>query len=180
MLANLDYRHVVAFYVALLISIFYSRNMHYVPLSDDVWHHLGITWENRAGNYTVYYDGNVIGSGTSLHPGLILEGQGVLTLGQSQGTPGGTFESSQAYLGKLSAFNIWDYIFPEEKIRAASIGVKCESTDGNIATWPDFAEGNNYFVSSSYWNILSDCSHIGKLECFKNFFYILLPREGVL
>ena len=127
---------------------------------------MGITWENRAGNYTLYYDGNNIGSGTGLHPGLKLEAQGVLTLGQSQGTTRGTFVSSEAYLGKLSSFNIWDYIFPEEKIRAASTSVKCESTDGDIAAWPDFAEGNNYFVSSNYWNIPTDCNPIGKLEYY--------------
>ncbi|KAF4093300.1 hypothetical protein AMELA_G00000580 [Ameiurus melas] len=109
-----------------------------LPLSfpPGTWQHVCVTWTLRDGVWKAYQGGKLKGRGEGLsawHP--IIAG-GVLVLGQEQDTPGGQFDASQALVGELSLFNLWDRVLsPAEIGTVAACGEPVLL--GNVASWTD-------------------------------------------
>uniref|UniRef100_A0A673G6P3 Neuronal pentraxin-1-like n=1 Tax=Sinocyclocheilus rhinocerous TaxID=307959 RepID=A0A673G6P3_9TELE len=103
-------------------------------INDGKWHHICITWTTRDGVWEAYQDGVMRGNGDSLAPYHPIKPQGVLILGQEQDTLGGGFDATQAFVGDMANFNIWD--------RKLSVGeiynlATCSSKAqvGNVFSW---------------------------------------------
>ncbi|KAL2087142.1 hypothetical protein ACEWY4_018201 [Coilia grayii] len=77
-------------------------------INDDKWHHICVTWTTRDGVWEAFQDGVLRGSGENLAPYHPIKPHGVLVLGQEQDTLGGGFDATQAFVGELANFNMWD------------------------------------------------------------------------
>ncbi|XP_067859867.1 neuronal pentraxin-2-like [Heptranchias perlo] len=104
-------------------------------INDDKWHHICVTWTTRDGMWEAYQDGQSRGTGENLAPWHPIKAGGVLILGQEQDTVGGRFDATQAFVGELSHFNIWDRILTTDDIRSMA---NCSANlAGNIIPWID-------------------------------------------
>uniref|UniRef100_G1T4G4 Neuronal pentraxin 1 n=1 Tax=Oryctolagus cuniculus TaxID=9986 RepID=G1T4G4_RABIT len=105
-------------------------------INDGKWHHICITWTTRDGVWEAYQDGTQGGSGENLAPYHPIKPQGVLVLGQEQDTLGGGFDATQAFVGELAHFNIWDRkLTPGEVYNLATCSTK--ALPGNVIAWAE-------------------------------------------
>nr|XP_009486703.1 PREDICTED: neuronal pentraxin-2-like [Pelecanus crispus] len=104
-------------------------------ISDGKWHHICITWTTRDGMWEAFQDGEKLGTGENLAPWHPIKPGGVLILGQEQDTVGGRFDATQAFVGEMSQFNIWDRVLKAEDI--VNIANCSTNMPGNIIPWVD-------------------------------------------
>ncbi|KAG8433061.1 hypothetical protein GDO86_017366 [Hymenochirus boettgeri] len=104
-------------------------------IGDGKWHHIGITWTTRDGLWEAFLDGEKLGSGENLAPWHPIKPGGILILGQEQDTVGGRFDATQAFVGEMSQFNIWDRVLKSEEI--VNIANCSYNMPGNIIPWVD-------------------------------------------
>ncbi|NWR68156.1 NPTX2 protein, partial [Bucorvus abyssinicus] len=104
-------------------------------ISDGKWHHICITWTTRDGMWEAFQDGEKLGTGENLAPWHPIKPGGVLILGQEQDTVGGRFDATQAFVGEMSQFNIWDRVLKAEDIM--NIANCSINMPGNIIPWVD-------------------------------------------
>ncbi|KAG6935154.1 neuronal pentraxin 2 [Chelydra serpentina] len=104
-------------------------------VSDGKWHHICITWTTRDGMWEAFQDGEKLGTGENLAPWHPIKPGGVLILGQEQDTVGGRFDATQAFVGEMSQFNIWDRVLKAEDI--LNIANCSTNMPGNIIPWVD-------------------------------------------
>ncbi|XP_030744079.2 neuronal pentraxin-1 [Echinops telfairi] len=105
-------------------------------INDGKWHHICVTWTTRDGVWEAYQDGTQGGSGENLAPYHPIKPQGVLVLGQEQDTLGGGFDATQAFVGELAHFNIWDRkLTPAEVYNLATCSTK--ALTGNVVAWAE-------------------------------------------
>ncbi|XP_053904402.1 neuronal pentraxin-1 [Malaclemys terrapin pileata] len=105
-------------------------------INDGKWHHICITWTTRDGVWEAYQDGTQGGHGENLAPYHPIKPQGVLVLGQEQDTLGGGFDATQAFVGELAHFNIWDRkLSPGEIYKLATCSTKAPA--GNVIAWSE-------------------------------------------
>ncbi|XP_063284951.1 neuronal pentraxin-2 [Pelobates fuscus] len=102
-------------------------------IGDGKWHHLCITWTTRDGLWEAFLDGEKLGSGENLAPWHPIKPGGILILGQEQDTVGGRFDATQAFVGELSQFNIWDRVLKSDDI--GNIANCSMNMPGNIIPW---------------------------------------------
>lgn len=94
-----------------------------VDVASGDWHHVAITWRSSDGLLTVYRDG-VQEFQTNHQAGAPLNLTGAVVLGQEQDTVGGGFAASQALIGSLDEFAIYDRVLsPEEVALHFNIGI---------------------------------------------------------
>ncbi|XP_061881928.1 uncharacterized protein LOC133633419 [Entelurus aequoreus] len=108
-----------------------------LPLSlpQDEWQHICVSWTLRDGVWKAYQGGKMKGRGEGLAAWHPIKPGGVLILGQEQDTLGGRFDASQALVGELSQFNLWDRVLKPAEVAAVA---ECSSSVlGNIAPWTD-------------------------------------------
>uniref|UniRef100_A0A8D3BI94 Neuronal pentraxin receptor b n=1 Tax=Scophthalmus maximus TaxID=52904 RepID=A0A8D3BI94_SCOMX len=108
-----------------------------LPLSlpQDEWQHICVSWTLRDGVWKAYQGGKMKGRGEGLAAWHPIKPGGVLILGQEQDTLGGRFDASQALVGELSQFNLWDRVLKPAEVAAVA---ECSSPAlGNIAPWTD-------------------------------------------
>ncbi|XP_028455568.1 neuronal pentraxin receptor b [Perca flavescens] len=108
-----------------------------LPLSlpQDEWQHICVSWTLRDGVWKAYQGGKMKGRGEGLAAWHPIKPGGVLILGQEQDTLGGHFDASQALVGELSQFNLWDRVLKPAEVGALA---ECSSSAlGNIAPWTD-------------------------------------------
>ncbi|TSK14647.1 Neuronal pentraxin-2 [Bagarius yarrelli] len=106
-----------------------------LSLNDGKWHHICITWTTRDGLWETYQDGQKVGSGENLAPWHPIKPDGVLILGQEQDMVGGRFDATQAFVGELGHFNMWDRLLRPVDISAMA---NCSSyMSGNVVAWTD-------------------------------------------
>ncbi|CAJ1054103.1 neuronal pentraxin receptor b [Xyrichtys novacula] len=108
-----------------------------LPLSlpQDEWAHICVSWTLRDGVWKAYQGGKMKGRGEGLAAWHPIKPGGVLILGQEQDTLGGHFDASQALVGELSQFNLWDRVLKPAEVAALA---ECSSSAlGNIAPWTD-------------------------------------------
>ncbi|KAL7833956.1 hypothetical protein AOLI_G00289160 [Acnodon oligacanthus] len=109
-----------------------------LPLSfpQGIWQHVCVSWTLRDGVWKAYQGGKLKGRGEGLSAWHPLRAGGVLVLGQEQDTLGGRFDASQALVGELSLFNLWDRVLPAPEVAAlASCGEPPQK--GNIVPWTE-------------------------------------------
>ncbi|XP_075436157.1 neuronal pentraxin-1 [Ascaphus truei] len=105
-------------------------------INDGKWHHICIAWTTRDGVWEAYQDGMLRGNGENLAPYHPIKHQGVLVLGQEQDTLGGGFDATQAFVGELAHFNIWDRkLTVGEVYNLATCSNK--ALTGNVITWAE-------------------------------------------
>ncbi|KAM4632269.1 neuronal pentraxin-2 [Discoglossus pictus] len=104
-------------------------------IGDGKWHHICITWTTRDGMWEGYLDGERHGTGENLAPWHPIKPGGILILGQEQDTVGGRFDATQAFVGEMSQFNIWDRVLKAEDI--VNIANCSANMPGNIIPWVD-------------------------------------------
>uniref|UniRef100_A0A1A8C0U6 Pentraxin (PTX) domain-containing protein n=1 Tax=Nothobranchius kadleci TaxID=1051664 RepID=A0A1A8C0U6_NOTKA len=108
-----------------------------LPLSlpQNEWQHICVSWTLRDGVWKAYQGGKMKGRGEGLAAWHPIKPGGVLILGQEQDTLGGRFDASQALVGELSQFNLWDRVLKPAEVAALA---ECSSSAlGNIAPWTD-------------------------------------------
>uniref|UniRef100_A0A8D0H083 Neuronal pentraxin receptor n=1 Tax=Sphenodon punctatus TaxID=8508 RepID=A0A8D0H083_SPHPU len=104
-------------------------------LKDGTWHHICITWTTRDGIWSAYQDGEQRGSSENLAAWHPIKPHGVIILGQEQDTLGGRFDATQAFVGEIAQFNIWDHILTPADILGLA---NCTShLQGNVIPWDD-------------------------------------------
>ncbi|KPP79300.1 neuronal pentraxin-1-like [Scleropages formosus] len=117
-------------------------------INDGKWHHICVTWTTRDGVWEAYQDGVMRGNGENLAPYHPIKPQGDLVLGQEQDTLGGGFDATQAFVGELANFNIWD-----KKLSAGEIYslATCSSKApvGNVFAWSE--SSIELFGGASKW-----------------------------
>ncbi|KAL0993122.1 hypothetical protein UPYG_G00103490 [Umbra pygmaea] len=106
-----------------------------LSVSDGRWHHVCITWTTRDGYWEAYQDGERLGTGENLAPWHPIKPGGVIILGQEQDIVGGRFDATQAFVGELSHFNMWDRVLRPLDIMGMA---NCSSyMPGNVVPWID-------------------------------------------
>jgi len=127
-------------------------------MHDGGWHHLCASWRNSEGKWCVHVNGDMT-CYENYKTGQTIQGNGKFYLGQEQDSYGGSFSSSQAFIGRISRVNIWNDMLQQETIKLMSKG--CGSLSGNAVAWQHFK--NNIFgdvqVESPSW-----CSVIGPTQ----------------
>ncbi|NXD09155.1 NPTX2 protein, partial [Nothocercus nigrocapillus] len=119
------------------IELLINDKVAQLPLfvSDGKWHHICVTWTTRDGMWEAFQDGEKLGTGENLAPWHPIKPGGVLILGQEQDTVGGRFDATQAFVGEMSQFNIWDRVLKAEDIM--NIANCSTNMPGNIIPWVD-------------------------------------------
>nr|XP_032822838.1 neuronal pentraxin-2-like isoform X1 [Petromyzon marinus] len=108
-----------------------------VSVSDGRWHHLCVTWSTRDGVWKAFQNGAYRGTGENLAPWRPIKAGGVLILGQEQDVVGGNFDATQAFLGEMAQFNVWDReLLPDEIMELATCS---RSFSGNVVAWTEDA-----------------------------------------
>nr|XP_022902897.1 sushi, von Willebrand factor type A, EGF and pentraxin domain-containing protein 1-like isoform X2 [Onthophagus taurus] len=135
--------------------VFYINNktiISDIKLNDGFWHYFCFTWSGLTGTYQVYVDGKIAQKGNEFAKGEYLGGNGTMMIGQEQDIMGGRFSQSEAFLGKLSEFDMWSRILDIKEIK--SIMNSCNGQPfGDVISWPilkDFVFGHVQIESSPF------------------------------
>uniref|UniRef100_A0A8C3X7G4 Neuronal pentraxin receptor n=1 Tax=Catagonus wagneri TaxID=51154 RepID=A0A8C3X7G4_9CETA len=106
-----------------------------LSLKDTGWHHICIAWTTRDGLWSAYQDGELRGSGENLAAWHPIKPHGILILGQEQDTLGGRFDATQAFVGDIAQFNLWDHALTPAQVLGLA---NCTGPLlGNILPWED-------------------------------------------
>ncbi|KAG8511174.1 Neuronal pentraxin receptor, partial [Galemys pyrenaicus] len=106
-----------------------------LSLKDNSWHHICIAWTTRDGLWSAYQDGDLRGSGENLAAWHPIKPHGILILGQEQDTLGGRFDATQAFVGDIAQFNLWDHILTPTQVLGIA---NCTGPLlGNVLPWED-------------------------------------------
>ncbi|KAJ8251712.1 hypothetical protein GJAV_G00224290 [Gymnothorax javanicus] len=117
-------------------------------INDGKWHHICVTWTTRDGVWEAYQDGVLRGNGENLAPYHPIKPQGVLVLGQEQDTLGGGFDATQAFVGEMANFNIWDKKLSSGEVYSlATCSNKAQM--GNVFSWVE--TGIEIYGGASKW-----------------------------
>ncbi|CAN0493792.1 unnamed protein product [Rangifer tarandus platyrhynchus] len=133
------------------IELLINDKVAQLPLfvSDGKWHHICVTWTTRDGMWEAFQDGEKLGTGENLAPWHPIKPGGILILGQEQDTVGGRFDATQAFVGELSQFNIWDRVLRAQEI--INIANCSTNMPGNIIPWVD--NNVDVFGGASKWPV---------------------------
>ncbi|XP_004410872.1 PREDICTED: neuronal pentraxin receptor [Odobenus rosmarus divergens] len=106
-----------------------------LSLKDNGWHHICIAWTTRDGLWSAYQDGELQGSGENLAAWHPIKPHGILILGQEQDTLGGRFDATQAFVGDIAQFNLWDHALTPAQVLGIA---NCTGPLlGNVLPWED-------------------------------------------
>ncbi|KAJ8262625.1 hypothetical protein GJAV_G00168490 [Gymnothorax javanicus] len=105
------------------------------------WHHMGVTWRSRDGEWKVYIDGALSDGGKGLSVGTIIPGGGALVLGQDQDQRGEGFNPVESFVGSISQLNIWDQALTAQQIKSLATSCPKDLPRGSVLAWPDFLAG---------------------------------------
>ncbi|XP_038496676.1 neuronal pentraxin receptor isoform X3 [Canis lupus familiaris] len=106
-----------------------------LSLKDGSWHHICIAWTTRDGLWSAYQDGELQGSGENLAAWHPIKPHGILILGQEQDTLGGRFDATQAFVGDIAQFNLWDHALTPAQVLGIA---NCTGPLlGNVLPWED-------------------------------------------
>ncbi|GAB1299599.1 Neuronal pentraxin receptor [Apodemus speciosus] len=106
-----------------------------LSLKDSNWHHICIAWTTRDGLWSAYQDGELRGSGENLAAWHPIKPHGILILGQEQDTLGGRFDATQAFVGDIAQFNLWDHALTPAQVLGMA---NCTGPlTGNVLPWED-------------------------------------------
>ena len=101
------------------------------PVNDDMWHHLGIAWDNKNGRLDVLIDGIPTGMQENIQKDDSIPGGGQFVIGQYYTISG--FEAFSGFLGQISSVNFWNTSFSGGTLEAMA---KSEvHLEGNVLKW---------------------------------------------
>ncbi|XP_075687710.1 pentraxin-4 [Rhinoderma darwinii] len=98
------------------------RELPVVPLADGNWHHTCFIWTSIQGKYWFYVDRRLISTGSRFQKGYEIPPGGSLVLGQEQDTLGGGFDSSEAFVGHLAGFAMWNRALTPGEVSGIATG----------------------------------------------------------
>ncbi|XP_040296371.1 pentraxin-4 [Bufo bufo] len=98
------------------------RELPLVPLADGSWHHTCFIWSSIQGKYWFYVDRRLIVIGSKFQKGYEIPPGGSLVLGQEQDTLGGGFDSSEAFVGQLAGFAMWNRALTPGEVSGIATG----------------------------------------------------------
>ncbi|PNY36817.1 hypothetical protein C2E31_10670, partial [Rhodopirellula baltica] len=98
-------------------------------------HTFSWTWNNSAGDWSIYVDGALVESGTGLRAGYTIGTGGALTFGQEQDSVGGTFQLSQVFKGTLFNSRVFSDIRSASEISASYGSSLPFNESGLVAEW---------------------------------------------
>ncbi|KAF7657191.1 hypothetical protein LDENG_00030750 [Lucifuga dentata] len=104
-------------------------------LSRSSWQHICVSWSQKGGVWQAYQGGKLRGEGHALAAGHHIRPGGMLVLGQEQDSLGGGFDASQALVGELSQFGLWDRVLTPGQV--ASLARCSRVTQGSVAPWTE-------------------------------------------
>ena len=110
-----------------------------LAVNDDYWYHICTTWENTAGSWNFYVDGELWENGVGLETGHVIDNNGIFILGQDQDSYGSGFERSQSFFGQMYGVNMWNRVLTKEEI--SHMSTNCSYGVGNYLRWSDFVTG---------------------------------------
>ncbi|EDO30409.1 predicted protein [Nematostella vectensis] len=105
-------------------------------LSVGKWHHFTFTWQGKTGEWKIYVDYKDIMKDINTRTfksGQKLNGGGKFVIAQEQDSFGGGFDESQAFVGSISAVNMWDRILTLAEITEHASS--CAPPEGNLVSW---------------------------------------------
>ena len=124
-----------------------------IPINDNFFHHMVVTWRSSNGEILLYVDGALVFSST-LATGISLTNGGGLVLGQDQDIVGGGFDPAQAYEGILDEFSLSDIVRSADYIKT-----RFNNQNDNDAFWfetPLLEDGvDNFLVDHLNNNIVA-------------------------
>lgn len=139
---NEDNDILVTDYSNLKILIGGAKETFYTTTNDGGWHHICTTWENTAGAWEFYIDGQLFDSGDGLSKGREIGNDGIFILGQDQDDYGDGFELGQSFNGEIYNVNMWNRVLPADEILHMS--TDCADGVGNYLRWKDFVDADVY------------------------------------
>ncbi|XP_072272872.1 pentraxin-4 [Pyxicephalus adspersus] len=98
------------------------RELPLVPMIDGKWHHTCFIWSSIQGKYWFYVDRRLTSTGSRFQKGYEIPPGGSLVLGQEQDTLGGGFDSSEAFVGRLAGFAIWNRALSPGEVSGIATG----------------------------------------------------------
>lgn len=98
------------------------RELPLVPLIDGKWHHICFIWSSIQGKYWFYVDRRLTSTGSRFQKGYEIPPGGSLVLGQEQDTLGGGFDSSEAFVGNLAGFAMWNRALSPGEVSGIATG----------------------------------------------------------
>ncbi|OCT64501.1 pentraxin-4 [Xenopus laevis] len=98
------------------------RELPVVPFLDGNWHHTCFIWSAIQGKYWFYVDRRLASTGSRFQKGYEIPPGGSLILGQEQDTLGGGFDSSEAFVGNLAGFAMWNRALSPGEVSGIAIG----------------------------------------------------------
>ncbi|KAM4632264.1 pentraxin-4 [Discoglossus pictus] len=111
------------------------RELPVIPLLDGKWHHTCFIWSSIQGKYWFYVDRRLVSTGSRFQKGYEIPPGGSLILGQEQDTFGGGFDSSEAFVGYLAGFAMWNHALSPGEVSSIATGQSL--TRGAILTLAD-------------------------------------------
>ncbi|CAM5143750.1 unnamed protein product [Eretmochelys imbricata] len=89
---------------------------------DGGWHHMCVIWSSIQGKYWFYVDRRLASMGSKFQEGYEIPPGGSLILGQEQDVVGGGFDPSEAFVGRLAGFAIWNRTLMPGEVSSIAIG----------------------------------------------------------
>ncbi|XP_078384923.1 neuronal pentraxin-2-like [Oculina patagonica] len=102
-----------------------------VPLVDNLWHHICVSWENVQGLWDVIVNGAVVAHGSAWRK--------TLTVRPGKLIVGGIFYDSDIFAAKVAYFNIWNTKKSNSEI--IEMARSCSQEFGNVIDWRMFRHG---------------------------------------
>ncbi|KAL5247231.1 hypothetical protein ACHWQZ_G019178 [Mnemiopsis leidyi] len=80
-----------------------------VGAPENQWVHVCATWDSGSGVSTISVNGELKKTQEDFKKGWSITSGGILVIGQEQDSVGGNFDANQAFVGRLSNINVWDF-----------------------------------------------------------------------
>ena len=103
--------------------------MDMIPVNDNIWHHLGLIWNNTQGRLVILVDGTPRYISENFQKDQVIPGGGKFVIGLQYGVS----QDNSGFLGQISSMNFWNTSFPEEMVESmarAKVHLK-----GNALKW---------------------------------------------
>ncbi|MDP4549221.1 VCBS domain-containing protein, partial [Marinobacter sp. MDS2] len=114
----------------------FSNAINYnATLMDGQRHTLSVSWDNSAGDWSVYIDGALIDSNTGLSTGQTIPTGGTLMFGLEQDSVGGTFESQEYFNGELYDIRLFDDVRTATEVATNYTQTLPSNEPGMVANW---------------------------------------------
>ncbi|MBN2704478.1 MAG: VCBS repeat-containing protein, partial [Pontiellaceae bacterium] len=104
------------------------------------WVHIAWSWDSVTGTSIMYKDGTAVHTNTNFRTDYSMIQGGTFVLGQEQDSLGGTFETSQAYLGELDNLALWNTVRTPAQIQSDLASGLTGSESGLVGYW-NFEDG---------------------------------------